>query len=86
MCENHCSGIQGTFLPVGKLISTGTLVYARTELDSNGPTGNDVQYYFYLQSNGEWEFTYDMWIKPEDIDYDDFGEGKFENGDFKTVK
>ena len=60
------------------------MVYARSELDSNGPYGNDVQYYFYQQSNTVWEFTWDTLIKPEDIDYDDFGDCKFENVNFKV--
>ena len=73
LCSTHCSGIQGTFVPIGR-VTTGTaterMVYARTELVSN------TQYYFYQQDNGAWEFTWDQWLTLSDIDIDNFGDCK----------
>ena len=52
---------------------TGEMIYERTELISNR------QYYFYLKSNGKWEFTWDVWMNLASVDFDNFGDCKFEN-------
>ena len=69
-CRNHCAGLQGKFVPIGRWNEFGTL-YARTEL------AGDQQYYIYQQQDGNWEFSWQKWITPDRIDYDNFGNCKF---------
>ena len=76
-CQDHCFGIQGTFVPIGKVKNTEQMVYARTELDSNGIWGANVQYYFYEMDNGVWEFTWDQWMNLADVDLNNFGNCEF---------
>ena len=53
------------------------MVYARTELDSNGIKGPNVQYYFYEKDNGDWEFTWDQWMNLANVDLNNFGNCEF---------
>ena len=76
-CRDHCSGIHGTFVPIGKMKNTDLMVYARTELDSNGIYGPNVQYYFYEMGNGKWEFTWDTWMNLANVDLNNFGNCEF---------
>ena len=72
LCRDHCAGIQGKFVPIGKKKGTDLMFYARTELVGN------TQYYFYQQDNGNWEFTWDQWVPNLDnVDLDNFGNCKF---------
>ena len=57
--------------------NTDLMVYARTELDSNGIYGPNVQYYFYEMGNGKWEFTWDTWMNLANVDLNNFGNCEF---------
>ena len=64
--------IQGTFIPIGQN-SNNYIVYAKSELDSNGD-----QWYFHRRvDSGEWEFTWDDHLTTAMIDFDDVGTGNF---------
>ena len=61
---------QGTFVPIGKFDQR--MVYARSELDSNG-----IQWYFHFRAgHGAWAFTWDTHLTTAMIDFNDVGIGK----------
>ena len=61
---------QGTFVPIGKF--DHRMVYARSELDSNG-----IQWYFHFRAgHGAWAFTWDTHLTNAMIDFNDVGIGK----------
>ena len=75
ICLDNVNNIQQTFQPKGSLISDPSrMVY---EAEHQG-TGNHT-WYFYEMTTGEWEFTWDAWLKPSDINVNKYGTRKLKS-------
>ena len=71
-CRDRADDIQQTFKPLGSLVADSSrMVY---EAENPGSMGHT--WYFYEMTTGEWEFTWDTWLKPSDINATEYGTRK----------
>ena len=74
-CRENAGNIHQTFIPKGSLVSDPSrMVYEAENPGSRGHT-----WYFYDMTSGEWEFTWDTWLKPSDIDFNNYGRRKLKS-------
>ena len=74
-CRDNADNIQQRFEPIGSLVSDPSrMVYEAENPGSSGHT-----WYFYDMTSGEWEFTWDTWLKPSDIDFNRYGTRKLKS-------
>ena len=74
-CRDNVDNIQQTFIPKGSLVrDSSRMVY---EAENPGSMGHT--WYFYEMTTGEWEFTWDTWLKPSDINATEYGTRKLKS-------
>ena len=74
-CLDNADNIDQTFIPIGSLVSDPS----RMVYEAKNPGSKGHKWYFYDMTSGEWEFTWDAWLKPSDIDFNNYGRRKLKS-------
>merc|ERR1719197_62333 len=69
ICLDNAANIEQTFNPKGSLVKDSS----RMVYEAEQPGGSGHTWYFYEMTTGEWEFTWDTWLKESDIDTNEYG-------------
>ena len=81
ICLDNAANIEQTFNPKGSLVKDSS----RMVYEAEQPGGSGHTWYFYEMTTGEWEFTWDTWLKESDINPNEYGTRKLKSINAKKM-